>query len=51
MVRCETGAEFRELERQPADLLGQGVGEIIDGCGATLDGERLERLLGRGSLR
>ena len=41
---------LRELERQPADLLDQGLGEIIDGCGATLDGERLERLLGRGFL-
>ena len=41
---------LRELGRQPSDLLGQGLGEIIDGCGATLDGERLERLLGRGFL-
>ena len=41
---------LREMECQPSDLLGQGLGEIVDGCRATLDGERLERLLGRGFL-
>ena len=41
---------LRDLGRQPSDLLAQGLDEIVDGCGATVDAERLEQLLGRGFL-
>ena len=41
---------LRELQRQPADLLEPGAGEIVDDCRIGPDPQRLERLLGRGFL-
>jgi len=41
---------LRELQRQPADLLEPGAGEIVDDCRIGLDPERIQRLLGRGFL-
>ena len=39
-----------ELRRQPADLLGDGAGELLEECRLDLDPERLGRLLDRGFL-
>lgn len=49
--------EYRKLavglhtrKRQPADLLGPEIRELLDACGATVERGRLERLLARGFL-
>jgi DNA processing protein len=39
---------LREREQQPADLLGPEAHEVLAACQPTMDGARLERLLGRG---
>ena len=41
---------LRELEREPADLLGLGADSLVKECRIDLDCGRLERLLGRGFL-
>ena len=41
---------LRELEREPADLLGLGADSLVMECRIDLDCGRLERLLGRGFL-
>ena len=41
---------LRELQREPADLLGLGVDSVLKECGSHVDAARLERLLGRGFL-
>ena len=41
---------LRELEREPADLLGLGADSLVKECRIDLDRGRLERLLGRGFL-
>ena len=41
---------LRELQLEPADLLGLGVDSVLTGCGNHPDAARLERLLGRGFL-
>jgi predicted Rossmann fold nucleotide-binding protein DprA/Smf involved in DNA uptake len=39
---------LRELDRQPADLIGPDAAELMRACGAVVDEERLGRLLARG---
>ena len=46
----ELARRLRELQREPADLLGLGVNSILKECGSHVDAARLERLLGRGFL-
>ena len=41
---------LRELEREPADLLGPELRPLLNECRFDLDPERIERLLGRGFL-
>ena len=41
---------LRELQRQPADLLGESARTLLEECRLDLDRERLERLLDRGFL-
>ena len=41
---------MREMERQPADLLGQNATQLIHACQLIIDENRLQRLLGRGFL-
>jgi predicted Rossmann fold nucleotide-binding protein DprA/Smf involved in DNA uptake len=41
---------LREIERQPAGLLGPDAGDILRSCQAVVDGDRLRHLLGRGFL-
>ena len=41
---------LRDLRRQPADLMGDGTGALIEECQLDLDAERLARLLDRGFL-
>lgn len=41
---------LRQRQRQPADLLGPDVAEVIAICVPTFDEERLKSLLGRGFL-
>ena len=41
---------LRELQREPADLLGLGADSLVEECRIDLDCGRLERLLGRGFL-
>ena len=41
---------LRELQRQPADLLGDGARTLLEECRLDLDAERLDRLLDRGFL-
>ncbi len=41
---------LREKQKQPADLIGAGAGELIGLCGKHFGNERLEALLGRGFL-
>ena len=41
---------LRDLRRQPADLLGDGAGALIEECRLDLEAERLDRLLDRGFL-
>ena len=43
-------SRLRDLRRQPADLLGDGAGALIEECQLDLDAERLARLLDRGFL-
>ena len=43
-------SRLRDLRRQPADLLGDGAGALIEECRLDLDVERLDRLLDRGFL-
>lgn len=42
--------QLREMQRQPADFLSPEADELIDGCKAVVDRERMKRLLGRGFL-
>ncbi len=39
---------LRELGKEPADLLGEGAGALLDKCGDKFGRSRLEELLGRG---
>lgn len=39
---------LRSIQRQPADLMASGSGELSRECAHVLDPSRLERLLGRG---
>jgi predicted Rossmann fold nucleotide-binding protein DprA/Smf involved in DNA uptake len=41
---------LREKQRQPSDLIGPDIREVIDLCAAVFDRARLESLLGRGFL-
>ena len=41
---------LRATRREPADLLGRQAMDVLQECGATLDTERIQRLLGRGFL-
>ena len=41
---------LRELQRQPADLLGDGARTLLEECRLDLDAQRLESLLDRGFL-
>ncbi|MBN8941936.1 MAG: DNA-processing protein DprA [Rhizobiales bacterium] len=41
---------LREIKRQPADLLSPEAVEVLDGCRAIVDPDRLQRLIGRGFL-
>ncbi|MBK1827360.1 DNA-processing protein DprA [Haloferula rosea] len=41
---------LRDAGKEPADLLGADVGELLDSCGARYGRERLEALLARGFL-
>ena len=41
---------LRELQRQPADLLGDGARTLLEECRLDLDAERLDSLLDRGFL-
>lgn len=41
---------LRELQCQPADLLGSGSTDLLRSAGSDLESERLEQLLGRGFL-
>lgn len=41
---------LREHGRAPADLLGADAGAALEECASGLERDRLERLLGRGSL-
>ena len=43
-------SRLRDLRRQPADLLGDGAGALIEESRLNLDAERLGRLLDRGFL-
>lgn len=43
-------SRLRDLRRQPADLLGDGAGALIEESRLDLDAERLGRLLDRGFL-
>ena len=43
-------SRLRDLRRQPADLLGDGAGALIEECRLDLGAERLDRLLNRGFL-
>ncbi|HEX7848354.1 MAG TPA: DNA-processing protein DprA [Sphingomonas sp.] len=42
--------QLREIERQPADLLGPDAGDILRSCRTVVDADRLQHLLGRGFL-
>ena len=39
---------LRDIERQPADLLGPNAGDILRSCPTVIDEDRLQHLLGRG---
>ena len=41
---------LREMQRQPADLLGPEAGSILEDCRQVIDRKRAERLLDRGFL-
>ena len=41
---------LRDRQRQPSDLLGPDAGDVIRSCLPMFDGDRLQRLLGRGFL-
>ena len=43
-------SRLRDLGREPADLLGDGAGALIEECRLDLDADRLARLLDRGFL-
>ncbi len=41
---------LRDLQRQPADLLGADATELLRACQPVVDSERLQRSIGRGFL-
>ena len=41
---------LRAVDREPADLLGQEATDVLHECRASLDGGRIQGLLGRGFL-
>lgn len=41
---------LRDIQSQPADLIASGATALLDDCGAVIDKDRLQRLLGRGFL-
>lgn len=41
---------LRDIQHQPADLVSPDAAEILDACQPVIDGNRLQRLLGRGFL-
>lgn len=42
--------QLRDIERQPADLLGPDAGDVLRSCRTVVDEDRLQHLLGRGFL-